>query len=137
MHFPTLFLLFVTVTLLHFPGGLAPLAKEVSFFTLQFYFITIYLAPFASKPLSNQDLTFLFPLFCFPHSNHIFLCIPLASTWFWFLMQVSVFSCRSHYVWVCGNIRTSEQKSWSSVWIEVQLSIKWINKRKSYQILHM
>jgi len=60
MHSPTLFLLFFTVTLLNVLGGLASLAKEVSVFTLHFYFITIYLAPFAPKHLPNQDLTFLF-----------------------------------------------------------------------------
>lgn len=44
---PTLFLLFFAVTLLTVLGGSASLAKEVSFFTSHFYFITIYLAPFA------------------------------------------------------------------------------------------
>lgn len=49
---------------LNLPHGLASLAKEVSFFTFYFYFITVYLIPVVSKALSMSGPHLSAPLSC-------------------------------------------------------------------------
>lgn len=64
------FLYFLTFSLtpncetLNLPHGLASLAKEVSFFTFYFYFITVYLIPVVSKALSMSGPHLSAPLSC-------------------------------------------------------------------------